>query len=917
MARFLNQQEDDDTDGDDGLWSDLDDEIEDFLADADKDPSQLRRAEGENLWVGFDAEWVYDPERDQNRILSIQLYVPPQVGLSLDKDKERQIAALSRVIFASSPNRDGRPKLLTALRQLLDTALEQRLIEQEPKKIYVVGFALRFDLGALGDFAELKRQVDSVAGKVATVKSQAVLEYPKAMITGDGMEPIMIGLHFIDAAAHVPPGKALRDVGLLLDLPKLEIPEPYSIERMDEYLRMDPVGYRAYAMRDAEIAVMYALRVSAFAKDTLKVQSLPATASGLALRWYLNTLKEVGIDRLQAFGLQATTKEAFHKPTRRRRTYKEEEPTPMRRIQEAFLTDCYAGGRNEAMWIGPTPVGQWTDYDLSGAYSTGLLDLPPIDFDNPMATLKLEDFLGHVAGYALIDFEHRADTRFPVFAISRGGKGLIFPIKGRCYATAPELRAAYDLGCHITIRWGIVYPWLNLDGLVDGQGVPRTRLFGAFIMAGRTLRGSLKKQLEITNVARRAAGLPEMESLEEQAAKLYLNGLYGKVCQALRPKTVFDTRKVSSTQLKPSPITNPGIGAHVTGFIRAILAEVLNKIPRNRTVLSCTTDGFLSDATDAEIAQCLDGPLCQRFQQLCFDIDPKQKMLEVKHRVAQVVVIKTRGQLTGKLLSEKDVAKENDGKHRKIVLAKAGVQPIVKAAPSLDAESYKRLQNEKMLNLFLDRRPGKKILMSQFPSIRDQWENGVDLHRYSRRITLSMEPDLKRKLVDPRMVTVDSRQRSHLAMNSEPWRTVDEFDAARAKMDQWRRDRCLKTLEDWADLEKALLVHANRAKQRAKGATTMNLRAGKDECDLLRRAFLRAYAQEALTLTRTMTYDELAGWLTLLGYPTTEKEVTSARSQKLVMHVVPATDAVMLMWLQLQCQFPDADLTSLLAEGDD
>ena len=73
MDRFLSQQEEDEADGDEGLWSDLDDEIEDFLADTDKDPSQLRRAEGENLWVGFDAEWVYDPARDQNRILSIQL----------------------------------------------------------------------------------------------------------------------------------------------------------------------------------------------------------------------------------------------------------------------------------------------------------------------------------------------------------------------------------------------------------------------------------------------------------------------------------------------------------------------------------------------------------------------------------------------------------------------------------------------------------------------------------------------------------------------------------------------------------------------------------------------------------------------------------------------------------------------------
>jgi hypothetical protein len=92
------------------------------------------------------------------------------------------------------------------------------------------------------------------------------------------------------------------------------------------------------------------------------------------------------------------------------------------------------------------------------------------------------------------------------------------------------------------------------------------------------------------------------DSPEALAAKLYANGVYGKVCQSLRPKNVFDTRKVSSVRLKPSPITNPAIGAYVTGFIRAILAEILNRIPRDCTVLSVTTDGFLCDVPEAEMA---------------------------------------------------------------------------------------------------------------------------------------------------------------------------------------------------------------------------------------------------------------------------------------------------------------------------
>lgn len=912
LDRFLGQQDDEDADhaGEaEDFFDDLEDDLESFLADLETGATGLRQAAGECLWVGFDAEWVFDETRQQNRILSIQLYVPPQPAISSDEDKAEQARRLSRLIHARGPNREDRPELRSALRSMVETALEQRLIAEEPRLIYVVGFGLRFDLGALSDFGELKRQIDSVSGKVATVKSHAELEFNRSLVTGECLEPIMIGLHFIDVAAHVPPGKALRDIGQLIELPKLEIPKPYSIERMDEYLHLDSEGFYAYAMRDAEIAVRYAMRLADFAREELKINTLPATASGLALRWYLSTLKGSGIDRLQAFGLQKVVKEAYHAPTKRRRTYKDEEPTPMRRLQEALTSASYAGGRNEAMWLGPTAHGEWFDYDLAGAYSTGLMDLPLIDFEHPKVSLNPDDYLGHIAGYALIDFAHQPDTRFPVFAVSRGGKGLIFPLKGTCYATAPEIRAARDLNCHIEIRWGIIYPWRQLpdDAMVDG--VPRTRLFGDFIKAARKLRNRLKKALKETNARRLAEGKKEIESLEEQAAKLYANSVYGKVCQSILPKNVYDTRQVKSVRLRTSAITNSAIGAHVTGVIRAILAEILNQIPRHRTVVSCTTDGFLTNATEAEVEACLSGPLCRRFQQLCDDIEPGTRMLEVKHRVSQLICMKTRGQLTSKPFIKKD------GREDKIVLAKAGIQPVVEAAPDLDPESYKRLQNEKMLNLYLDRRPGKKVLLRQFPSIRDQWEKGIDLHKFERRILLSLEPDLKRKLVQPRMIEIHGRRHPHLAMDSQPWETVEQFDAARARMDEWRRKRNLKTLEDWRHLDEMLQLSEVRAIKRRQGGATMNIRSGKDACDLLRRAFLRAYAQKALGFDpRPMKYKALADWLTSIGHPTTEKEVISARSQELALGAIPATEDVMKLWRQLQEHFPDAELRLLLAD---
>lgn len=880
----------------DELPSELAAEYKEFMALLRADPLAPQYAKGEALWIGFDAEWVFDPASQRNHILSIQLYVPEQEATNKDEDCLPHLERLSRLILAPSGALTDRPKLKANLVRLIEDALAWRVIAEPPKLIYVVGFGLRFDLAALGDFGDLKTEVDAVAGRVATVAAESSFEFSRTLATGDLGETILVGLRFIDVAAHVPPGESLRKVGQQVGLPKLDIPAPYSIERMDEYLAEQPEGFRAYAMRDAEIAVAYALRLEQLARK-LGIERLPPTASGLALKWCLNTMKDANIDPLAAFGLHRVSYEAYHNPTHKPRIFREVEPTPMRRIQEAFLTDCYAGGRNESFYIGPSPLGHWRDYDLSGAYSTGLMDLPLIDFERPRSTTNVSDYLGHVAGYALIDFEHRADTRFPVFAISKRGRGLIFPRKGTTYATAPEIQAAHDLDCHIVIRWGVVYPWKTND---EGADI---RLFRPFVVKARKMRHELKRANNGD------------DTLESLAAKLYANSVYGKIAQSLRPKNVFDTRQVRTTQLKPSPITNPAIAAHVTGFIRAILAELLNRIPRHRMVLSVTTDGFITDATEDEIdvSGPRSGPLCQRFKGLCDDLAieladedgkiPAIPMLEIKHEAKQIVCMKTRGQLTSLPI---------DG--QKIVLARAGVQIAMDAPSNVTGEDYRRLQNAAMLDLYLSRTPATKIKVRQFPSIRDQWEKGIDLHKFTREIRLSLEPDIKRCPVDSTTPTraVGGLNVSHVALDTRPWEDEAEFDAARASLDGWRREHCLRDATDWQSLKEVLSMSRVRRKHREDGRVTLNLREDRPIWDVLRRAFLRAYAQQALGLVKTMTYQELAMWLSENGFKTEKKEVQSARGQKLATEVVEPLAEVQPLMRLLQEKFPDAELERLL-----
>jgi len=211
IERLLGNDPGEDVDGSDAendeLATEFEADLKAFLGELQDDMVGAHRAQGEPLWVGFDGEWVQDHATQTNTILSIQLYVPPQAAVSKHEDKQADVDRLSRIVYATSPTREGRPSLLAALRQLVEQALAKQLIADTPRTIYVVGFGLRFDLAALSDFSELRTQVDSVSGKIATVGAEAEMKFARTLLTGDVMEPVTIGLRFIDLLAHVAPGR--------------------------------------------------------------------------------------------------------------------------------------------------------------------------------------------------------------------------------------------------------------------------------------------------------------------------------------------------------------------------------------------------------------------------------------------------------------------------------------------------------------------------------------------------------------------------------------------------------------------------------------------------------------------------------------------------------------------------------------
>jgi len=259
-------------------------------------------------------------------------------------------------------------------------------------------------------------------------------------------------------------------------------------------------------------------------------------------------------------------------------------------------------------------------------------------------------------------------------------------------------------------------------------------------------------------------------------------------------------------------------------------------------------------------------------------------MLECKHRVQQLIAMRTRGQITAVAYPGEDP-----------VLAKSSVKP-----PMADKAQH----NDYMLDLYLNRQPGQKHASAHLISMREQWSTESDLVEKKRDQRLSLEFDMKRRLINPRMVEVIGVE--HLACDTVPWDTAEQAELARAIFDGWCCKHCLKTLADFDDWEEFYAVKLLTRN------TGINITA-EGTVGLLRRLFLRAYTKEAWGTCKTMSYRELAEWLTAKDYITTVTEVKNAVRAKLVEGVVPMTPRVQALLVVLQEAQPGLEVDRFFA----
>ncbi len=284
------------------------------------------------LHIGFDTEYVFNPETQQNDILSYQSYVvlPDNTGIS-------------NIIYPPDSQKKSRLSFKDFLCQTITPLLETGVITKWPGIINIYAHFIRADIASFANFwSDYKILLKGIRGTVSSFKNRYGIDFDEQQERRVKTEQIMFdkrtspprcrNVAFIDTLLITPGGMGLAECGELLGLPKLTIPAPYSITNMREYLLGDRAGFEAYALRDAEIAVRYALQVRNFCARELMIDSVPATIGAMAVSRFTKTLKENNMSPEVCLGTHIKTRELWLTEKQAFRTIKKPRQCSFKRV---------------------------------------------------------------------------------------------------------------------------------------------------------------------------------------------------------------------------------------------------------------------------------------------------------------------------------------------------------------------------------------------------------------------------------------------------------------------------------------------------------------------------------------------------------------------------------------------------------
>ena len=574
--------------------------------------------------------------------------------------------------------------------------------------------------------------------------------------------------------------KSLANLGDVIGVPKLEVPDPYDKSDMLTYMVQQPVDFSEYAINDSVIALLYSSELWGTNKE------MPITVSSASGKAAVPVIKEY-------FGLDKNDTEGFNQQYRGLKTVKKGlVPNPKNfgflqntalepldsdcELFQLFAKNSYKGGYNGSSRIGYYSE-QTYDFDLENAYPTCMSLIPDVDWENCIAhedtdkkltRMMIPDPFAPVIGY--VDFKFPDDVRYPCIPVTVNGS-MIFPKTnegyGSVYATAPELYLSLMLGADITVkRLFTANPKFLSDGSVS-----------------HSLFAVVKQFVNDRDLAKKWFGV---KSLADLLLKEAVNSSYGKTAQDVIDKSSWSARKEMMVDIGGSPITSPYHATMTTAGVRCVLLSAMNQLESlGYKVYSVTTDGFISDAPEDVLVNLDLYGFTAKFQSARTALVGDPTMWAVKHQQNDLVNLTTRGNAS---LNTGDP--DND-----ILPGVIAHNSYVTGFKSDSAED--RIA---FVTAVLDRNGRLKSVSPSFAKFKNiaSHKNRIDFFVSEQERMLSMDFDLKRKPMRGTLIsehpTIDGKTYEIGTFNTEPYETIAEYEYYKSV---GRSMPVLRTLKDW------------------------------------------------------------------------------------------------------------------------
>jgi hypothetical protein len=260
-------------------------------------------------------------------------------------------------------------------------------------------------------------------------------------------------------------------------------------------------------------------------------------------------------------------------------------------------------------------------------------------FDKTVKTFTDEDLLFNYISLD-VEFNFPYEIKYPCIPTRVDDNIDIYPRKGRSIITGAEYLAARSMGCKLYVKSGVIIPFAKKS---KDEKTGHVSYFGPF--------SSIIKELQ------RLRRLYPKKSLLNLLMKLIGNSGYGQVSMGISGKTSFDVKTNSYIKINGGVLANPILASYITGFTRALIGECMTNIQKlGGSILSATTDGFITDITDLEEkllkldkknTSCLRLYRKTRKYLTTFEgVESDSNALEIKNiEESGIISFKTRGQL--------------------------------------------------------------------------------------------------------------------------------------------------------------------------------------------------------------------------------------------------------------------------------